>query len=82
MINSGDPFADAAAAQDRDLDAKDASLFRGFSLQKAKDSFRPGHNRRQSSFSQGGTSPISPVTPVYSKYLGGGPKHPWQPLAD
>jgi len=53
-----------------DPDAKDPSLF--------KKAFRRGHNRQQSSFSQSSTSPISPVKPIYSKFLG--QKHPFHQL--
>ncbi|KAF7981301.1 hypothetical protein HWV62_34225 [Athelia sp. TMB] len=67
-----DPFADPA-------DGKDPSLF-----SKARSAIRPGHSRRQSSFSHSGASPISPVSPAYAKYLGGGnaQKHPWLPLGE
>jgi len=57
-----------------DPDSKDPSMFSRVS----STAFRPGHNRRQSSFSQSSTSPISPVQPVYSKFLG--QKHPFQQL--
>ena len=70
--NGDDPFADPA-------DGKDPSLFN-----KAKNAIRPGHSRRQSSFSHSGNSPISPVSPAYAKYLGGNgaQKHPWLPLGE
>jgi hypothetical protein len=60
-----------------DPDAKDPAMFkRNSSSITAK--FRPSHNRRQSSFSQSSLSPISPVKPTYSNFLG--QKHPFQQL--
>jgi len=78
-MNNDDPFADPDSQSKRYPDGKDPSLFN-----KAKNAIHPGHNRRQSSFSHSGNSPISPVSPAYSKYLGGnGPqKHPWLPLGE
>jgi len=60
-----------------DSDAKDPSMFHQASS-NVTTAFRPGHNRRQSSFSQSSASPISPVKPTYSKFLG--QKHPFHQL--
>jgi len=60
--------------RERGADYKDPNLF-----QRVAAPFRPGHQRQQSSFSQSSTSPISPVKPTYSKFLGG-QQHPWQKL--
>jgi len=78
-----DPFADPPNAKAYPASGNDVSA-----LGRAKnaiDGFRPGHARRQSSFSQGAGSPISPVVPSYNKFQGtapGGQKHPWLPLGE
>jgi len=57
-----------------DRDAKDPSLFQG-------RGWRPSHNRHQSNFSESSTmSPISPVKPAYSNFLG--QKHPFVKLPE
>jgi len=60
-----------------DPDAKDPSLFRRASA-NLTTTFKPGHNRHHSSFSESATSPISPVKPVYGRFLG--QKHPFQQI--
>lgn len=60
-----------------DPDVKDPSMFHR-APSNISTAFRPGHNRHQSSFSQSSTSPISPVKPIYSKFLG--QKHPFHKL--
>ena len=61
-----------------DPDAKDRSLFRRAGS-NISTTFRPSHNRHKSSFSQSSTSPISPVKPTYSNFLGQ-KQHPFQKL--
>jgi len=58
-------------------DTKDPAMFHR-SSSNVTTTFRPGHNRRQSSFSQSSSSPISPVKPTYSNFLG--QKHPFHQL--
>ncbi|KIM80340.1 hypothetical protein PILCRDRAFT_530598 [Piloderma croceum F 1598] len=60
-----------------DPDTKDPSTFNRMSTNMTA-TFRPSHNRRHSSFSQSSASPISPVKPIYSKFLG--QKHPFHEL--
>jgi len=60
-----------------DPDTKDPSAFNRISTNMTA-TFRPSHHRRHSSFSQSFASPISPVKPTYSKFLG--QKHPFQEL--